>query len=43
MIRVRTPMARAGRVGDFPNYAAQVRAIHKAKRNLMKLFDAQGW
>jgi uncharacterized Zn finger protein len=43
MIRVQTLMARAGREGDFPAYAAQVRAIHKAKRNLMKLFDGQGW
>jgi uncharacterized Zn finger protein len=43
MIRVRTLMARAGREEDFPAYAAQVRAIHKAKRNLMKLFDGQVW
>jgi uncharacterized Zn finger protein len=43
MTRVRTLMARAGREGEFPAYAAQVRAIHKAKRNLMKLFDGQGW
>lgn len=43
MIRVRTLMTRAGREGDFPAYVAQVRAIHKAKRNLMKLFDGQGW
>ena len=43
MIWVRTLMARAGNGGDFPDYVAQVRAIHKAKRNLMKLFDVQGW
>ena len=43
MIKVRTLMARAGQTGDFPAYAAQVRAVHKAKRNLMKLFDGQGW
>ena len=43
MIRVRTLMSTAGRDGDFPPYAAQVRAVHKAKRNLMKLFDGQGW
>jgi uncharacterized Zn finger protein len=43
MIRVRALTTRAGKEGDFPAYAAQVRAVHKAKRNLMKLFDGQGW
>ena len=43
MIGVQTLMARAGSEEDFPAYAAQVRAVHKAKRNLMKLFDGQGW
>ena len=43
MIRVRTLMQRAGHDGEFPAYAAQVRAAHKAKRNLVKLFDGQGW
>jgi uncharacterized Zn finger protein len=43
MIRVRTLMQRAGHDGEFPSYAARVRAAHKAKRNLMKLFDGQGW
>jgi uncharacterized Zn finger protein len=43
MIRVRTLMQRTGHDGEFPAYAAQVRAVHKAKRNLMKLFDGQGW
>ena len=43
MIRLRTLMARAGQGEEFPAYAAQVRAVHKAKRNLMKLFDGQGW
>jgi uncharacterized Zn finger protein len=43
MIRVQTLMARAGSERDFPAYAAQVRAAHKAKRNLMKLFDGQSW
>jgi hypothetical protein len=27
----------------IPAYAAQVRAIHEAKRNLTKVFDSQGW
>ena len=43
MIRVGALMARAGREAEFPSYSAQVRAIHKAKRNLMKLFDGKGW
>ena len=43
MIRVRTLMQTAGQNGEFPAYLAQVRAAHKAKRNLMKLFDGQGW
>jgi hypothetical protein len=43
MTRVRKLMQRAGQDGEFPAYAAQVRAVHKAKRNLMKLFDGQGW
>jgi uncharacterized Zn finger protein len=43
MIRVQALMARAGSDRDFSAYAAQVRTVHKAKRNLMKLFDSQGW
>ena len=43
MIRVQAIMARTGSERDFPVYVAQVRAVHKAKRNLMKLFDGQGW
>jgi uncharacterized Zn finger protein len=43
MISVQGLMARAGSERDFPAYATQVRAAHKAKRNLMKLFDGQGW
>jgi uncharacterized Zn finger protein len=43
MTRVRTLMARTGTEGEFPAYVAQVRAVHKAKRNLMKLFDGQSW
>jgi len=43
MIRVRALMARAEREVEFPAYAAQVRASHRAKRNLMKLFDGEGW
>jgi hypothetical protein len=43
MMRVRALMIRTEREAEFPAYAAQVRATHKAKRNLMKLFDGQGW
>jgi uncharacterized Zn finger protein len=43
MTRVQALMARTGREEEFLAYAAQVRATHKAKRNLMKLFDGQGW
>ncbi len=43
MLKVRALMSRAGRGGEFSGYAVQVRAAHKAKRNLMKLFDGQGW
>jgi uncharacterized Zn finger protein len=43
MIRVRALMIRTDREAELPAYAAQVRATHKAKRNLLKLFDGQGW
>ncbi len=36
-------MTAAERSADFAPYAAQLRITHKPKRNLMKLFDAQGW
>jgi hypothetical protein len=43
MTWVRTLMAKSGKGSDFPAYADQVRAIHKAKRNLMRPFDRQDW
>ena len=43
MARVNRLMTRAGQPDAFAPYAAQVRATHKPKRNLMKLFDQQGW
>jgi uncharacterized Zn finger protein len=41
--RVRTLMVAAGQDEAFPRYAAQLRARHKAKRNLMKLFEQRHW
>lgn len=38
-----TLMAAAGQPEAFAPYAAEVRARHKPKRNLMKLFDQRGW
>lgn len=43
MARVRRLMTAAGRPDDFPPYAARLRAAHKPKRNLMKLFDHRDW
>ena len=43
MARVNRLMTAAGQPEAFPPYAAQVRATHKPKRNLMKLFDQRGW
>ena len=43
MRKVRALMGKVGRGDEFPGYAAHVRALHKAKRNLMKLFDNEGW
>lgn len=43
MHEIRDLLDRLGRVDEFPTYAADVRARHKPKRNLMKLFDAAGW
>ena len=43
MARVNRLMTKAGQPEAFPPYAAQVRATHKPKRNLMKLFDQRGW
>lgn len=36
-------MTAAGHPEAFAPYAAEVRARHKPKRNLMKLFDQRGW
>jgi hypothetical protein len=36
-------MVAAGHEKAFPPYTAQLRASHKAKRNLMKLFDQRRW
>jgi len=41
--RIRTLMVAAGHEEAFPPYAGQLRARHKAKRNLMKLFDQHHW
>jgi len=41
--KVRALMVRAGKEPEFAPYAAGVRATHKPKRNLMKLFDKAGW
>jgi uncharacterized Zn finger protein len=43
MARVNRLMAKDGQSEAFPPYAGQVRATHKPKRNLMKLFDQRGW
>ena len=43
MDHVRELLVQAGRPDAFPPYAARVRATHKPKRNLMKLFDGKGW
>jgi len=43
MRKIRVLMDKAGRGDEFAAYAAQVRVAHKPKRNLMKLFDQQGW
>jgi uncharacterized Zn finger protein len=41
--RIRRLMLAAGHEQAFPPYTAQLRARHKAKRNLMKLFDQRRW
>jgi tetratricopeptide (TPR) repeat protein len=41
--RIRTLMVEAGQDEAFPSYTEQLRARHKAKRNLMKLFDQHHW
>jgi uncharacterized Zn finger protein len=41
--KVQELMNRLGRGEEFPTYVASVRAAHKPKRNLMKLFDRAGW
>ncbi len=43
MDHVRELLVQAGRAEAFTPYAKRVRATHKPKRNLMKLFDAKGW
>lgn len=43
IIRVRRLMIAAAREGDFTPYTARLRATHKPKRNLMKLFDERSW
>jgi uncharacterized Zn finger protein len=41
--RVGRLMSAADREADFTPYVAKVRASHKPKRNLMKLFDQRSW
>lgn len=36
-------MEAAGRATEVPAHVAEVRLRHKQKRNLMKLFEQQGW
>lgn len=43
MGRVRDLLTRIDRGDELATYAAEVRARHKPKRNLMKLLDAAGW
>jgi uncharacterized Zn finger protein len=43
MAKVRELMDRSGTGEAFAMYAAEVRARHKAKRNLIKLLDQKGW
>ncbi len=43
IVRVGELMSEAGREADFTPYVAKLRAIHKPKRNLMKLFDERNW
>lgn len=40
---IATLMTAAGQAEAFPPYVAEVRARHKPKRNLMKLFDQRQW
>ena len=41
--RVGRLMSAADREADFTSYVAKLRATHKPKRNLMKLFDERRW
>lgn len=41
--RIRGLMNAAGQGDGFPAYTARLRVAHKAKRNLMKLFDERQW
>lgn len=43
IVRVGGLMSAAGQEADFPPYVAKLRATHKPKRNLMKLFDERSW
>ncbi len=43
MHKIRAILDRLDRGDEFPAYATEVRARHKPKRNLMKLFGAAGW
>lgn len=40
---VRQLLMAADLQAGFPAYTAKLRATHKPKRNLMKLFDQRGW
>lgn len=41
--RVGRLLTAGGREADFAPYVTELRAAHKPKRNLMKLFDQRGW
>jgi len=43
IVRVRRLLIAAEREADFAPYVGKLRATHKPKRNLMKLFDERSW
>jgi len=43
IVRVRRLLIAADREPDFAPYVGKLRATHKPKRNLMKLFDERSW
>ena len=41
--KIRDLLSVLGRADEFARYTAELRALHRRKRNFIKLLDQEGW